>query len=164
VSHAILGARGVIRDPEESLKQVRLWAASHGTEILVADARAIFGRDHLESAVRHAERARSEGRMGARSLAVETLLYVSGQRQVIDAFRVAGLRKGTERVALVLWPAENPEELLSGLGWTRDDAVLEAPGKSLDVLGVTKTEKDTIGETAATDLALEKVALLDVTR
>jgi KEOPS complex subunit Cgi121 len=164
MSHAILGARGVIRDPEEALKKVRLWAASHGAEILVADARAIFGRDHLESAVRHAERARAEGRMSARSLAVETLLYVSGQRQVIDAFRVAGLREGTEGIALVLWAVENAEELLTGPGWARDDAVLEAAGKSLDVLGITKTEKGTVVNAAVADLALEKVALLDVTK
>jgi tRNA threonylcarbamoyladenosine modification (KEOPS) complex Cgi121 subunit len=162
VSHVIAGARGDIADPEATLRQVREWAKARQAEVLVADARAVFGRDHLESAVRHTERAKTEGRMGARSLDIETLLYLVGQRQVVDAIRVAGLRNGTRTIAVVLWTSEDVDGLLRALRWSRDDGVLEARGKSLEVLGVNELERETVGEAAAADLALEKVALLDV--
>ena len=162
--HAILGARGSIQDPEAALGKIREWGQTHHAEVLAMDARSVFGRDHLESAVTHAERAQAQGAMGARTLAAETLLYASGQRQIVDAIRVAGLRKGTETVALIAWTADDPEDLLKSLGWVRDDRVLDARGKSLEMLGVNELERGTVPEEEAADLALEKVALLDVLR
>jgi KEOPS complex subunit Cgi121 len=164
MKHALLGARCAIQDPEAILRQIREWGQARGAEVLAADAQAVFGRDHLESAVRHAERARAEQTSSTRSIAMETLLYLSGQRQVADAIRVAGLRQGTETIGLVVWPGEDSQELLAALGWARDDAVLESAGKSLDRLGVTEVEKGTIPETTVQDLALERVALLDVAK
>jgi KEOPS complex subunit Cgi121 len=164
MSHMIVGARGRIEDPESAVRRLQEWSRAHHAVVLAADARTVFGRDHLESAVRHAERAQASNRMGARTLAIETLLYVAGKRQVVDAIRVAGLRKGTRAIALVLWGVDDPDDLLSSLGWTRDDTVIEPAGKSLEVLGVTERERGTVTEAAVADLALEKVALLDVSK
>jgi KEOPS complex subunit Cgi121 len=164
MNHVLLGARGAIQDPEAILSQIRQWGQARRAEVLAADAQAVFGRDHLESAVRHAERARAEQTSSTRSIAMETLLYLSGQRQVADAIRVAGLRNGTDTIALVIWPGDRSQDLLTTLGWARDDAVLESAGKSLDRLGVTKVEKGTVPETTVQDLALERVALLDVAK
>jgi KEOPS complex subunit Cgi121 len=164
MNHVLLGARGAIQDPEPILRHVREWGQARGADVLVADARAVFGRDHLESAVRHAERARAEQTSSTRSIAMETLLYLSGQRQVADAIRAAGLRTGTDTIALVIWPGDGSQDLLAALGWAREDAVLESAGKSLDRLGVTEVEKGTVPETTVQDLALEKVALLDVAK
>ena len=164
MTHSILGSRGTIQDPEDILAKIREWGKAHRAEVLAMDARSVIGRDHLESAVAHAERAQAQGTMSARSLAAETLLYASGHRQVVDAIHAAGLRKGTERAALVLWEADDPEGLLKALGWVRDDRVLDAEGKSLEILGTTETEKGTVRPDRTTDLALEKVALVDISK
>jgi len=162
VSHQILGTRGTIEDAEPVVRALRDWAQARGGEVLAVDARVVFGRDHLESAIFHAERAKATNAMSAHSLSLETLLYLSGRRQVVDAIRVAGLRKGTRTIGLVVWNAERPEDLLKALGWSRDDGVLEHAGKSLELLGITKKEEGTVVDTRRADLALEKVALLDL--
>lgn len=162
MSHGIAGARGTVGDPEAVLRRVQAWARARAVEVSLADGRAVFGADHLESAALHAERAQRSGAMATRSLGMETILYLSGQRQVADALRVAGLRAGTEQVAVAVFGPAAAEELLAELGWVRDDAVLEATGKSLRVLGVTAAEEATAPPARAADLALERTALLDV--
>ena len=164
MNHSILGARGKITDPESTVKRINEWSRSRKAHALAVDARAVFGRDHIESAARHAERAQASRTMSSRTLEMETLLYLSGRRQVVDAIRSAGLLEGTDSIGLIVWHMERPDDLVRLLGWRRDDQVLDSAGKSLEVLGVTKTEQGTVREIAAADLALERVALLDVTK
>ena len=164
MTYAIAGARGAIEDPEATIKQAQEWAVRHQVEVLLADARVVFGRDHLESAVRHALRAQSAGTMIARTVSMETLRYLSAQRQVADAIRVAGIHRGTREIAIVVFGTESFETLLDSFKWSRDDGALAAPGKSLDVLGISMEEAATVPAERRTDLALEKVALLDVVK
>ena len=164
MNHAAYGARGSVERPEEILGRANAWARARGGEALLMDARAVFGVDHLTSAVHHAERAKARGEMSARSLAMETLLYLSGQRQVADGILVAGIRPGTERIAILTFPAIRIEELLEDLGWVRDDSVLEAEGKSLSILGVGAREGRTVPAQRRADLALERTALLDIAK
>lgn len=164
MTYAIGGARGRIEDPEKIIRQVQEWASSRSGEVLLADARAVFGRDHIESAVRHAVRAQSGGNMVAHSISLETLRYLAAQRQVTDAIRAAGIRRGTEQIAVVLFRNGSLEDLFEAFGWSRDDSILEARGKSLDVLGITEREAATVPAEDREALALEKVALLDVVR
>ncbi|HKZ88827.1 MAG TPA: KEOPS complex subunit Cgi121 [Thermoplasmata archaeon] len=158
----LVGARGAVRDPSGVLKAAQAWAANRGAEVLLADARAVFGRRHVESAILHAERAQREGRMTAHSVAMESLLYLSGQRQVSHAIRVAGLREDTIATAVLAFGLDAVDELVASLGWTRDDTVLEPGGKSLASLGVSPSEEKTVSDTRREELALERVALVDV--
>lgn len=160
--HDIRGARARIDNPEEVLRRVASWGAERDREILVADARAVFGRDHLESAVRHAERAQDQRRMSARGLAMETLLYLSGRRQVSDALEVAGIRAGTRAVAVVTFGDTLAPDLVEAMGWTSDPRVLEATGKDPALLRLGSAELGTIEKERWMELALERVALLDV--
>ncbi len=162
MKYAIAGARGVIEDPERAIEEVQKWAAHHDVEVFLAEAAAVFGRDHLESAIRHAVRAQSAGTMVARSLSMETLRYLSAQRQVADAIRVAGIRRGTREVAVVVFGTDSTEEVLKFFGWAGDDAVLDVRGKLFEVFGITKEEASTVPPDRRADLVLEKVALLDV--
>jgi len=162
VSHLIAGARARVTDPEAVLRRAQTWATRHGSEVCLADARFVLGRDHLESAALHAERAKESGMMATRSLSMETLLYVSGKRQVADAIRFAGLRPDSEAVGLVLFGSATADEFLRAMDWSRDDAVLSAEGKSLDAFGVSKRESDTLPAERRPDLVLEKVALVDL--
>src|SRR5213592_5015350 len=132
----IAGARGFVANPEDVVRTAAKWGSSHGAEMCLLDARSVFGRDHLESAARHAIRARDSNTMSSRSLAMETLLYASGQRQVQDAIRVAGLRRETTMVGIVLFGDAKINELLEAMGWRRDDEVLNPASKALAAFGI----------------------------
>ena len=162
MSHAIAGARGEIADSESVLRKAHEWTKAHGGDVLLADASTVFGRDHLESAAIHAERAQETGTMVAHSLGLEALRYLAGERQVRDAIRVAGIHPGTERIALVLFKNADIDALIATLGWTRDDSVLDAKGKDLSLLGLGATALATVPPDRVGDLALERTALLDV--
>jgi tRNA threonylcarbamoyladenosine modification (KEOPS) complex Cgi121 subunit len=93
---------------------------------------------------------------------METLRYLSAQRQVADAIRIAGIRKGTRELAIVVFGAGRVADLVQGFGWSRDDRVLDFEGKSFQAIGITEAEWATLPPNQRADLALEKVALLDV--
>ncbi len=159
--YEIAGACGEVRDPQDVVARAQAWAAGHRAEVLLADASVVFGRDHLESAVRHAMRARDHGTGVARDLGLETLRYLCARRQVADAIRVGGLKAGTTAMAVVAFGAP-AADLLAHLGWTRDDGALSAEGKSLSVLGVHGRERETVPSERTADLALERTALVDL--
>ncbi|MGQ0797754.1 MAG: KEOPS complex subunit Cgi121 [Methanobacteriota archaeon] len=162
MTFVIVGVRATVHNPEVVLAQAREWAAGHGGEVLLADARCVFGRDHMESAARHALRAKEAGRMAARSLPLEALRYLAGERQVSDAIRVAGIRAGTSGIAILGFGDLPIDAWCRTLGWSVDEEVLEPRGKSLDALEIGGTEASTVPEDRRHDLALERVALLDV--
>ena len=162
MTYDIVGAQGEIDDREKLLQDAQAWAARHGCEILVADARAVFGRDHLESAVRHAIRARDAKNMAAKTLPMEILRYLAARRQVSDAIRVAGIRPDTKRIALAFVGGGKVDSFLAAFGWSRDDDVLRAEGKSLANLGISGVQAKTVPQDRRADLALERVALLEV--
>ncbi len=164
MSHTIVGARGIVKARDAVLRQAQAWAAERGVDVLLADASVVFGREHLESAALHAERARDAGLMATRSLSMEALLYLAGQRQVADAIRIAGLKDGTETIAIVLFGPASVDDLLASLVWSRDDPVLDPHGKDLSRLGIAAPERRTVPEDRVADLALERTALVDVAK
>ncbi|HYU07209.1 MAG TPA: KEOPS complex subunit Cgi121 [Thermoplasmata archaeon] len=162
MTYSIGGARVTVGDVESIISRAREWASRNESEILLADARGVFGRDHLESAVRHGLRAESAGTMVARSVSMETIRYLAAQRQVADALRVAGIRRGTGRMAIVVFGTGSVNDVVAEFGWTRDDSVLDALGKDLEALGVGSGEQETVPSDRVQDLALERLALVDV--
>ena len=146
----------------ETIRQAQDWGGPLGIDVLLADAAVVFGRAHVESAIQHALRAHDAGTMVAHSVSMESLRYLSAQRQVADAIRIAGIRAGTQELAVAVFGTGSTEELLKLFGWVRDDTVLEPREKSLMALGFTKQALSTVPPDRQNDLALEKVALLDV--
>ena len=162
--YEVAGARGTVDDPENVLKKAQVWSKANGAEVLLADARVVLGRDHLETAARHALRAKANGTMAARSVSAEALRYLSAQRQVADAIRIAGIHRGTKELAIAVFGRSGIQELLATFGWSRDDRVLDSEGKSFVAIGITEAEWATLPPNQRADLALEKVALLDTER
>ncbi len=159
--YEVVGARGTVTDAQAVVAKAQAWAEERHAEVMLADAKLVFGRDHLESAILHAVRARGTGTGVARDLGLETLRYLSGARQVTDAIRAAGLHGGSASAAVVVFEG-SADELLTHLGWTRDDTVLGARGKSLRNLGIGASAERTVAADRAADLALERTALLDI--
>ena len=162
MTHTIAGARGQVKDRDAVLRRAQGWAEARGSDVLLADASVVFGRDHLESAVLHAERSRDAGLMATRSVSMEALLYLAAQKQVTDAIRVAGIKEGSRATAIAIFGRASIEELVAHLGWLRDDGVLDSRRKDLGILGIRNAERSTVPERELVDLALERTALLDV--
>ncbi|MBP2252045.1 KEOPS complex subunit Cgi121 [Halarchaeum solikamskense] len=134
------------------------------------DARYVAGRDHLASALDHADRAFERGENVARERAVEVLLYAAGRRQIRRALTM-GVEAGVSpAVALV---AADPgigdpegaeaasanaiaERLGPGGGFDARDEELIREFFEIEEIELAATD------TSLGDLVRERVALLDV--
>ena len=129
-------------------------------EVLVLRGDLVFGYDHLRSALYHAKRAIRDGRNSSESLAMETLLYASGERQLSTAINKMSVDAGSDEVVvaqLTGWkiiadPSWTPMEG-EKVAWKPDD---------LARFGISREELATVGLEKAVDLVLEKVASVDV--
>ena len=135
------------------------------------DAGAVCGRTHLESAFLHANRAMDRGNNLARTMLVEWVLCAAGVRQVDVAFKRVGIRPGTDTFAIMLVAdddlvatEEQVSSLLRAIGLERDDPVLDCTKAALRNLGVGDAELAAVPEVSWPDLALERVALLELER
>jgi tRNA threonylcarbamoyladenosine modification (KEOPS) complex Cgi121 subunit len=166
------------RSMEDATKPLRAWTirtergkartlmdkilASKGltnTHVLVVRADMIFGMDHLRSALYHAERAIGDGTNSSDSLAMETLLYASAERQLSTAIRKMSVSSQTEEliVAQLAGVPLKPDET-----WQELDDVSCLTADRLLRFGVTRTELSTIGDRSPLELVLERVATVDI--
>jgi KEOPS complex subunit Cgi121 len=160
----IIGAVGEI-DAGKALGTIEQLSSEWNVQIALMDAELVFGREHILSAFEHAERAFRNRTNTAKTLATETLLYASGDRQISVAIEKMGIKDGSKSVAVaILNDIEDDRipELLEKLGLKRDDGVLLPEGKSLKAFGISEKELATVPEERRYDLVLEKVALVDL--
>ncbi len=153
----ILGAKGQIVDTEVLVRSLQ---HVNGGEGLALNADLICGRDHIASAVMHASRAFERGDNVSSSIAGETILYASGERQISKAVKKMGVKVGTERVALVLFGVDDPERVLRELHFERDDDVLEASLEKAILFGISREEIKAVPADMVEDLVLERVAFV----
>lgn len=158
----VIGGKLLGRDVRAVLDAAARVAEEARGAAQVMDARYICGKEHLEVAAEKALRAREQGRMSARTLAGEILLYASGERQIKEAIRKMGVREDTTAVGVVVVGEVDIEEVIAAIGLTRDDSVLEASPAKLVAYGISKEELASVDPDRAVDLVLEKVALVDL--
>lgn len=169
----ITGVRNVkISNPEPIIEQLRRIDSTVESQIL--DAKSIAGVDHLRFAALNALKAHAEGKQVTGSLAVEILLYASGQRQIKNAIaslgvsfhsrNVAVIGIADERNSLEKFKAKLPDIMDGEL----DESILEE-GEEANIrrlFNITETQMKTmIGRNATkreglTKLVIEKMALL----
>jgi len=137
-------------------------ASSIEAEVALLDADKVCGLDHLGSAVLHARRAFERGTNASNTLAMEVILYASGERQITKAKRKMGLHAGTERVAVVLLGDGDLDQVLDLLGLRRDDGLLDCTPLKLEAFGLEPRELEAVGAERAQDLVLEKVAFVEL--
>ncbi len=133
-------------------------AAAEDTDLLVLDADMVFGKDHLRSALYHAKRALSESTNVSDSLAMETLLYASGERQLSAAIRKMSVTDETTEVVVAALRGSVSEEV----AWM---PMPEGPARPtterLLRFGIQADEMATASDRAQ-ELVLERVAAVDV--
>lgn len=129
-------------------------------EVLVLRADLVFGYDHLRSALYHAKRAIRDGRNSSESLAMETLLYASGERQLSTAIdKMSADASSVEVVVAQLMGSK----AVSDPSWEPMDRMkAEWKPEELARFGISRVEIATVGPERALDLVLEKVASVDV--
>jgi tRNA threonylcarbamoyladenosine modification (KEOPS) complex Cgi121 subunit len=130
------------------------------TQVLVTKAEMIFGVDHLRTALYHAKKAVAEGRNASDSLALETLLYASGERQLSSALKKMTVDDDTEEivVAKLSEGAFKPHE-----SWQPFPDKIESPSRDrLLRFGLAEKELATLGNRHPIELVMEKVAAVDV--
>ncbi|HEX17238.1 MAG TPA: hypothetical protein ENG60_02355 [Thermoplasmatales archaeon] len=170
----VKGARGRIEDVEGFVRKVREISTGMGIEIQVVDADLVCGKDHVISAVMHAVRSFKEKRNSTRSLSMELLLYLSGERQISRAIEKVGIKEGKERHVFVFLGSDDldyieksltedeAEGIIRSLGMELDDGVMRVSREKLERFGLTMEEIETVDKDKYGDLILEKVALVDL--
>jgi KEOPS complex subunit Cgi121 len=101
----IVEGRAEIEELDDFLASIGDLEAKFDCAIQVFDADYVLGRDHLRTAVEHADRAFDRGENVARERAVEILLYAAGRRQINRALQM-GVSEGESDVVVVV---HNPE-------------------------------------------------------
>lgn len=163
------GFIGLVRDKVGSIAEVQFFNAD-----------LIAGWQHLYFAAVNALTVFRNHLNISNSVAVETLLYASAQRQIITAIEKLGVTPETSQVAVLALSenhknAKNVLEVVSQLmDGKRDDSVLELTHKKIerikklfeisDVALQAKLENKNGEKKALTDLVIEHVALLSTNR
>jgi len=176
---AIAGFRKAkIKDVEELLKIIRKEKRAN-LEIQFFDAESVATWQHLYFAVLNALTAFKNKENISKSLAMETMLYASAQRQIRKAIKLLGIKPNSSKMA-VLIIGEKPETVKSALlmvskhvNAQRDDAVLGLSEEKAIIIqktfGISDLELKTVMrkdglEKALTDLVIERMALLATQR
>lgn len=147
-------------EAEDFLRRVSEAARAGGSEVLIVKGEFVFGSDHIRSALYHARKAIQEGRNASDSVAMETLLYSSGERQLGSAIKKMSVDRDTESVVVVR---------LSGTGLVPEEGWKEIPRipTAVDIaglrrFGVSDRELETISGERAFELVMERVASVDI--
>jgi len=144
------------------------------------DASLVAGWEHLRFAALNALNAFKGNVNISDSLAMESLLYASAQRQIKEAIKLMGIKSNTNRVAVLIL-ADTQEQISTTLkavsqllGGRRDDSVIDLADDKIAVLsrffGISsielkaKMERKGLEKRALTDLVIEHMALLVTTR
>lgn len=147
------------------IQGLRGYAAEGNGIVALFDARAIAGERHLLSAWAHMGRTRARGESRLRDRGAELALYVAGDDQLPRALAKVGVAEDSREFVLLVERPREPGPVLEVLGLVRDDRVYPRPptAATLDRLGVSTVERETLPESAWEGLVLERVALLELT-
>lgn len=165
----IIGAKGKIKNVDDFLKKIGIYATENNVTIQAFDADLIYGKNHLISAVEHAKRAMDRKTNTTNSLEKEILLYAAAERQLKLAIPKIGVKEDNRNIAFVFVKNDKkdlPNKITGGLlkilSLTRDDKVLEGDENTLRRFGIKKNETKTVTKAKYEDLILEKVAMVDI--
>src|SRR5437016_13134027 len=92
-------SNAIISNPEQTLKQLR--SINNQTEVQLLKADLVAGPEHLQFAARNAIYSFKGKRRKSKSLAMELLLYIGGQRQIAKVIRFLGVDSKDSRIAVV---------------------------------------------------------------
>ena len=144
-------------------------------EVQLFNSDLVASWQHLYFAVLNALMAHKTKRNISKSLAVETVLYASSQRQIKKAIEVIGVKPASKDIALVII-GEDPKSVKNGLtaivehiGSQPDEDVLDVSDEKIQLIkkAFNLSDKEIeivtahrLGKQAIVDIVVERVALL----
>jgi len=164
--YKIIGAKGKISNIDKFLEKINSFCEKKSIVIQVFNAEMIFADKHIISAYEHAKRAFEQKTNTTNTLAMEILLYASGERQLKLAIPKIGVKKGQADIAIIFIGDKITDklidELMQELSIKRDDKVLEGDINTLKKFGLKESEIKTVSKDKYGGLILEKIALVDI--
>ncbi|WP_049969198.1 KEOPS complex subunit Cgi121 [Haladaptatus cibarius] len=161
----VVEGRVTIDDLDDFLSHIGDIADESDCAIQAFDARYVAGRDHLESAVEHANRAFDRGENVARDRAVEILLYAAGRRQINQGLEM-GVSTGKQQVVVVVDGKQEDDEnkaVAAIFDLIEPADTLGNPDCEIIFDFFDVSERELAATSASlTDLVCERVALLEV--
>lgn len=138
--------------------------AREDINVQLIEAAKVFGKDHIESAFMKASRAFGKKENVADNILLETMLYLSGCRQIQEAIDGIGLKEDTRQIVCI---AEGDEglkgRLIDEFSIEEDDSLIaDSASKDIGLFGIGEKERETVPDNKRTDLILEKVAAVDI--
>ena len=164
----IFGAKGSIKNTSSFLEKITVFSKKNDVVIQVFDSDLIFGKKHIITSINHALRSIEQKKNTTNSIAMEIMLYTSGERQLKLAIPKMGIKNYTKKIAFIIINnkmkiANNLiEELLKFLSLKRCDLVLNCNEKYLKKFGIGEKETKTISKNNYEKLIIEKVAFVDI--
>jgi len=160
-----LGFKNVkIRDVNLLLERIRNEASN--CEVQMFDARMIAGFDHLYFSVLNALKAFDSENRISDSLAMEILLYASGQNQISKAIEMLGVKPGSSQIIVAVLSKSKRESfqatrrILQIIGGEQDDEVIDLTDEKIEIIKSKFKVKDE--ELEATLRRSEKEALTSI--
>jgi len=164
-----------IKNPADFLKTVNS-EKDPGVEVQFFDAKIVATWEHLYFAALNALMAFKSMENISKTLAMETMLYASAQRQITKATEQAGIKSTSTEMALLII-GNTEDEVKSALAAIQasthleaDDGILEMPEEKAkaiaETFGISDLELETVrkngGEEEKTlvNLVIERMALL----
>ncbi len=120
------------------LKLIRMKAEN--CQVQVVDTALVAGFEHVYFSVLNALKSFKSGVNISKSLAVEVMLFISGQDQIRRAIEILGVKPSSSSVAVILI-ADSREEAISALdrissilGGDRDQGVIELTEEKIPII------------------------------
>ncbi|HJJ46919.1 MAG TPA: KEOPS complex subunit Cgi121 [Methanocorpusculum sp.] len=144
-----------------SLKIMNDIADRTDATIVLVDAAKIAGKKHIENAVMHAKRSFEEENAIARTLAMEILVYISGQHQCSRASKL-GLHEGENHVYIIIEGGNEEKAEAEVKKYIEKTSEPKIDINSLmKQFKISEEELEVVGESRIEDLVIERVALID---
>lgn len=106
--------------------------------VQILDADFVAGFEHIYFAALNALKSFRLGLNISRNIAIEILLFASGQDQIKRAIEVLGIKPSTRNAVLVIVAEDRREAVLAfnaiskSLGWTADQSVIELTDEKME--------------------------------
>jgi len=125
-----------------------------GGDAVLLNPKYVCGRDHILSAVMHAERAFAQGTNRSKSVITETILYAACERQISKALAKMRPEEGCSGMAAAVFGVT--DLCLDRIKASADDSLLECTDEKAKCLGIY------VPGIPPEDLILEMVAVMDI--
>lgn len=126
-----------------------------GGDVILLEPMCVCGRDHILSAVMHAERAFARGTNRSKTLLTETILYAAGERQISKALAKMRPGNGCGKMVAVVFDVNDPQ--LDRINAVADESLVPCTPDKAKHMGLCAADNVSIE-----DLALEMVAMVDL--